>query len=323
MENNKNLFTSNSRNSHMTDFLKNLLLFTSPLMVYLIIAISIDPFNIIHPESNKRLKELESNISYRLNYPLYKLQEFDQKPTDLILLGDSRANKISSSLIDSLSKKSSTNLSYGGGTLPEVIDTFWYVANKHEIKEVYIGINFNLYNSFNNNNRVQEAINLKESKLSYLFSNYCFNALKLILKSIILDQTIEIEKPNYTKSEFWNYQLERAGPIYYSNYEYPESYKKSLKDISDYCKKRNIKLILFIPPTHIDLQEKIRTYNKIEELEVFKSDLREIATLYDFNYPNELTKNSNNFSDPYHFNDNIARIVAKEIIEGKNTFSKR
>ncbi len=41
---------------------------------------------------------------------------------------------------------------------------------------------------------------------------------------------------------------------------YPDNYYKNLCNISDYCGKNNIKLIFWIPPTHMDFQNSLKEY---------------------------------------------------------------
>jgi len=304
-------------------FVYKILLFSIPLLAYLALALFIDPYNIIHKENNARLAELKSMISYRLNYPLYDLQQFSESPTDIVLLGDSRTAKLKSSTIESLTQMGTTNLAYGGGRLPEIIETFWYITNIHAVKQVYIGINFNLYNYYMNRNRVPEAIELKNSPFSYLLSKYCFKSLYLILKSCITNKVDNPERPKETKNEFWEYQLEYFPPFFYRDYRYPASYLQGLKKIADYCKSEGIRLVFFIPPTHLDLQQKVYDFKLEQEQNRFKSDLATIGTLYDFDYPNEITQDKDNFLDPFHFNDLIADIVAREIVTGNLKYARQ
>lgn len=286
------------------------------------LVIYIDPFNVIRIESNKTFTELKTHISEKVNYPLYKLQRFSVNPTEIILLGDSRTDKLKTKVFDSITKRSSTNLAYGGGTLPEIIKSFWYATKVSELEQVYIGINFNLYNADNAMDRVTEAIDLKRSPISYLLSQSSFKSTSLIIKSIIIGNTGNIEKPNFNQAEFWKYQLESSANNFYRNYKYPKHYFEKLLEISDYCKQNNIKLIFFAPPTHIDLQNKINEFDLVDFELRFKSDLTKLGLFYDFDYPNDLTKNKANFSDPFHFNDSIADIVIKEIVTGNINYAR-
>lgn len=300
----------------MKHFLLRILLFSTPIFIYVLVALFIDPYSIIHKQSNPKYSELNKHISIQINNPLFKLEEYSDNPTDLIILGDSRTNKLDTKLFDNLAKMNSSNLAYSGGTLSEIIKTFWYAAEIHNLKEVYIGINFNLYNETQNMNRVDEAIKLKNSPVLYLFSKYCLKSIYLVIKSSITNEIINIEEPNLNKAEFWEYQLESSANNFYRVYQYPVDYHQSLLEISKYCKRKNIKLIFFIPPTHIDLQQKVNEFD-LETMESrFIADLLELGQFYNFDYPNKITENKDNFLDPFHYNDSIANLVVHEIVTG-------
>ncbi len=301
----------------MKRFIKGILLFSIIPLIYLIPAIYVDPYNIIHKEKNPTLIRLKSQISYKLNRPLYKLQKYSEQPTDLILLGDSRTDLLKSSTFEKLTGLKSTNLAYGGGSLLEIIETFWYITKIHDIKQVYIGINFKLYNEYNKIDRVTEAIMLKGSPLAYLFSEYCYKSFFLITKSIITRKDINIGVPSLSKEEFWKFQIDSSAANDYRFYKYPKSYQKSLIEISSYCKANNIKLVFFIPPTHIDLQQKLKEFKLETDEKIFKTFLANLGTTYDFDYPNDITRNYNNFTDPYHYNDSISEIIIKSIVTSK------
>jgi hypothetical protein len=306
----------------MKSFLKKNILFSIPLILYFLSVIYVDPYNIIREEHNSKLIELKSKISYKLNYTLYKLPLYKRKPTDIVILGDSRANQLKPSTFERLLNINTTNLAYGAGTLSEVIQTFNYIKDIHSLKQVYIGINFNMYNNFPKRNRVIGALKKMESNQSYLVSKVCLKSTFLMFKSFITNKEIKLGMPLETKSEFWEWQLKTNLPNFYSNYEYPSIYYEGLKEISNYCKENNIKLIFFIPPTHVEQQQSVINFDLAEEEVRFRDDIKKLGTLYDFDYPNEITKNKTNFSDPLHPNDSIVEIVTQEIVTGNLKYAR-
>jgi hypothetical protein len=166
-------------------------------------------------------------------------------------------------------------------------------------------------------NRVIEAIELIESPISYLFSKYCFKSLFLIIKSYITKKDLNIGIPKLNKEEFWKYQLESSASNFYRIYSYPHSYEKSLTEIVRFCKNKNIELVFFIPPTHIDLQQKVKEFKLEAEEKIFKTVLLNLGNTFDFDYPNEITKYYSNFLDPFHFNASISDLIIKEIVANK------
>lgn len=307
----------------MKHFIKRLTIFALPVLLYLIIAVSIDPYNILSEEDNPELSKLKSTISYKLNYPLYNIQKYHSDPTEAILLGDSRTHALSADYFTELTGLRSTNLACAGGTLPEILETFWFSAKYNTLKEVYIGINFNLYNATNTMNRVTSAKSLRASSLSYLFSKYCFKSCFYITRSLLTGSTIDFEKPNLNKAHFWRYQLESSANNFYRVYDYPSDYLLQLQEVGHYCQSKDIKLVFFIPPTHTDLQAKVQEFNLDNAEEQFKADLSSLALLYDFDYPNEMTRNKDNFLDPFHFVDTISRNVIEEIVTGKLRYARK
>lgn len=297
----------------MRYFIKWILVFSLPLLLWVILVVLIDPYNYLKVNLNIIDNRLKRGISSNLNRPLFQLLDYKNHPTPNIILGDSRANSLKSVIIKKYSKKDFANLAYGGGSIQEVINTFWEVAENNDLKNVYIGLSFQNYNKYSTRDRVTEAIAIKKNFFTYAFSPYTFESTFLILKSVITRNEIKIGVPTSSKDNFWIYQLNVSVKQDYEFYEYPSNYFHDLEDISKFCFKHGINLVFFIPPTHIDLQNKVKEYNLQVYEAKFRNDLQKIGDLYDFDYPSNITKNKNNFNDPYHCIDSIGEIIVKEL----------
>jgi len=305
----------------MNTFIKRLLLFIVPLVCFLFALAYIDPFNFFREERDAVSLKYKKEVSTSTNARLYKLIEYERNPAEVVILGDSRTDQLKSEFWESHLQKKVTNMSFGGGTLPEIISAFHEVAKSGKIKEVYIGVSFNLYNQNNSMNLVPEAANLKESALSYLASKYCFKAALKYGKARITGDT-KSSAPPFSREEFWEYQLFSSASNFYRTYTYPQLYYKELADIVDYCKKNDIKIVFIIPPTHTDLQKRIADFSLSEKEAVFKNDLRMLGEVYDFDTPNELTSRKENFIDPFHSTDSISQLVVAEVTTGKTRYAK-
>lgn len=306
----------------MNKFVKTVLIFSSPLGTLAFLLIYIDPFGLNFNEIDADRKTLKKKACIEVNARLYKLIDFNKTNADVVILGDSRSDQLKASYFEEILHKKTYNLSYGGGTLPEVIETLRWVITQRKIEQLFIGVNFNLYNEKNAMNLVPEAIELQQSPLSYLTSKYCLRATLLYCRAKLTGSDITTD-PSLSKEEFWEYQLNSAASNFYRAYAYPKSYFKDLRELTALCTKNNIQVLFFIPPTHTDLQKRISDFNLTKQDQQFKKDLSTLGDVYDFDYENSLTSNRKNFLDPFHPIDSISKIVVREIASGELLFAKR
>jgi hypothetical protein len=301
----------------MKKFLNKIFLFFIPFGLYLLLVFVIDPYNYI--KNNNFIKDdIKAEISYKIHYPLWKLNNFERNPSANILLGDSRTDAISTTSLSKETGEKYANLAYGGGSLEEIVVTFWLATKYTSLKKVYIGLNFNLYNKYNKNNRVEEAVSLNKNFFSYALNRYTFKASFYILSAQLFNTSFNLEKPKMSKDEFWDYQLDFSVKSFYQQYAYPDNYYLNLKKITLYCQVNNIQLIFFIPPTHTDLQKKTEEFSLVEEEKKFISDLNSLGLVYDFNTPSKLTRSKDNFKDPFHLKEEYLNDIFKGIVKKEN-----
>lgn len=305
----------------MQYFFKKFLIFLIPVVLYILLVIFIDPYNYFTLSKGIVSNEIKRKIAYEISNPLYELIEFEKQPSPYVLLGSSQTGIFTPDVVKEFTGHRFMNMSYGGGTMPEIISTFWELDKYTELKEVYIGISFMDFNGSQYRNRVPEAIKIKSDFLSYIFSKSVLESTFLILKAVIFNIKVKIGRPDMSADKFWKYQLDVTANRFLATHTYPAGYYESLKKISEYCNKNNIKLVFFIPAGHVEVQKKIPEFNMQAGENKFKEDLKKLGDVYDFNYPNELTKERNNFSDPFHFKDEIARTVIEELFKHNKNIS--
>ena len=309
----------------MQYFFKRLLIFLIPVALYALLVIIIDPYNYFSTSKGIINNDIKKSISNKISNPLYELVEFEKHPSPYVLLGSSQTGLLTPDIIQEYTGHKFENMSYGGGTLPELIATFWEINKHTQLKEVYMGISFIDFNGSQYRNRIPEALKIKANFLSYIFSKSALEATFLILKATILNAKVEIGKPDMSEDKFWTYQLDVTANRFYANHSYPVNYYESLKKIAAYCTEQNIKLVFFIPPSHVDLQKKVIEFKIQADENKFKEDINKLGDVYDFNYPNAITKERSNFSDPFHITSNVCRAVVQDIFTDKKSvanFSK-
>jgi hypothetical protein len=300
----------------MSVFIKKILIFLTPFIIIIVLEVVIDPFNYFSAEKNKNLLELKNNLARKKNTYLYRLIEFERNPYPVIILGDSRAQRLMPEFFEEVNGEKVENLAAGAGSLQDVIKIFWDLTSRHKLSKVYIGIAIEGYSGTLLKDRVSAALEVKNSAPLYLMNKFTIENTLLILKSKLFNQHVEIETPPFSREAFWKYELDQENR-FLRDYSYPKNYYHELKKISSYCSENNIKLLFFISPTHTDLQSKISEFKLNKEYEKFKSDVKTFGDLYDFNWPNIITENKNNFLDPLHSIDSVSRIMVKEMLLNK------
>jgi len=289
----------------MRKFLLKLAVFFIPFPLYIGIVILIDPYNYLNV-SNFVSKETKLETSAKFSPQLWKLIEFNHIKADKIILGDSRSARVNADHLKQTTGLEFYNFSYAGGTLIDMIETFWYAAKIQELKEAYFGINFNLYNDFERNNGVEQARSIMKNLLSYSFSKVVFRSMIQNIKRQFFVKDYTIGEPDMNRDEFWNYQLQAMGIRFYQKYKHPDEYLGKLSEISEYCKRNNIKLVFFMPPTHVELQKRIADFKLENDYTRFINDIAALGMYYNLDVPSNYTQNRKNFNDPFHpVNDSL------------------
>jgi len=304
----------------MWNFFKKALIFISPFIIIISLEIIIDPFNYFFAEKNKELLDLKNNLARKKNTYLYRLIEFERNPTGIIVLGDSRAQRLMPDFFAEVNGENVVNLAAGAGSLQDVIKIFWDLSSRNKLDTVYIGVAIEGYSGTLLKDRVSQAIEVKNSVPLYLMNKFTVENTMLILKARLYNHRVEAGDPPFSREAFWQYELEQENR-YLRNYSYPKNYYNELKKISDHCLKNNIKLVFIISPTHMEIQNKINEFKLNKEYEKFKEDIRSFGDLYDFNWPNVITENKDNFLDPLHTIDSVSRIMIKEMILNKPKYA--
>ena len=297
----------------MKAFILKLILFSIPVGIYCLLAIFVDPYRLFGL-CNSFADEPKNRISYKINYPLYKLIEYDRSPCPNVIFGDSRAEKLTDEHFKQLTGLRHFNLAYGGCNIPEMVTTFWEIAQHNKLKFVYIGVNFDQFNLAQNRNRTIEAISLKNSMVLHIFNRYTIQAIFLILMDWLTTNSTDISKPTLDRTNFWQYQLNSTAANLFRVYSYPETYLKDLKKISEYCSQNDIKMIFFSPPTHKDLQQKHIEFGLAEMNNKFRKDISKLGKFVDLDVLSGLTSNKENFLDPFHIKSELSKSVVQKIV---------
>jgi hypothetical protein len=303
-------------------FLIKFALFLLPVLLFILGIIAIDPFNFFGLPSVVS-DAVKSRTSKPLNEVLWKMIDYAHHPSANILLGDSRMNNIDLGYLNHLSRDQYYNLAYGGAAMDEIVDSFWFAKQTvGKLKNVYVGVNLNLWNKFYRQGRAGMFAPMQRNPFLYLLNRTVLKAAGYNLYYQVRAGDPKIGAPSLTRGEFWQWQLHETTNFYYGNFAPSQEYFSEMQKIVKFCSLHKTKLVFVIFPTHVDLQQRIMDLNLQREDERLRASLRALAMTFDFDYPNDFTRAAANFSDPYHYSSAAGHELIDEIWCGKPGFGR-
>jgi hypothetical protein len=291
-------------------FTYRLLLFLAPWLVYAAAIVVIDPFDLFQV-ADVVPEKVKLATSLRMDPALWTLDHFKNGSCANVLLGDSRMYR--------LAVQGYCNASLPGAHLKEIIDTFWYLDSRTRLHDVVIGINFDIYNASRNRDRVEFVRSVRTNPLLYFTNLTIAKAAAYNVYYSLLRKDPQIGVPNMSPDDFWKVQVGPTTDRFYGWYTYPEEYRSALKKIAAHCRQSDIRLRFMILPVHADLQQRVADYGLQQQYALFKEDLSSIAETIDFDLVNDMTKDRDNFTDPYHVTNKTAELIVREVWNGPLT----
>ena len=109
-------------------------------------------------------------------------------------------------------------------------------------------------------------------------------------------------------------QVLKNGKADWRGFEFSEKYWSHIKSISDWATANNINLLFVIPPTITEMQRTIQDNGLGKLNHQFRVELAKLGTVIDLDFDNRLTRTTDHFSDAYHFNSKVARMIVGELV---------
>ncbi len=318
--NHNNSFIFNSEAADFQRMAKRFLLLAAPFLLAAAFMLFVDPYNYFNysrffPDEGKK------QVAAIVNPTFWKLTQYSRAGGNRILLGDSRMLAMPTEEINKATGEDYFNLAFGGGNARESIEAFWLAAKQNPLEKVYININLDKYNDYEIVDRTQVYRATSENKFLYFLNPDIWDAAYYNAKTYLTGKKFSLGIPQMTKARFWAESTE-AETRYYQKYAEPKKYREEFRKIAEYCRQHNIKLTFVIFPTHIDLQKLIDEIKVRPQREAMLRDLTQFGDVFDFDWDNEMTRNADNFNDPFHFTDEIARELVKDIWNNQRKYAK-
>lgn len=290
----------------------------TPIFVWILIVYSIDPFNYFN-KSTLISEKAKEESALELNSLLYNSIRFKNNPIPNVIIGDSRIRKLPTARIKQITGDEYHTIHSNAAKLNEIIDLFWFTTECTKMKNVIIGINFNLYNEYAYSNRVSDVKALLENKFIYIFNWNIVEAIFLVFKNKYFESNQD-EKKN--KKIFWDYTINTVAKNHYSKWKHPDKSLLRLKEMGMYCKANNINLTLLVVPHQKEFHNKLVEFNLAHEEVRFKNEIKDIGRVIDFDFSNSITNCKACFSDPIHTTDSVSAIMVNEIFGDSLTIGR-
>ena len=313
-----------------------LLLGLAPVLVNLVV----DPFD---RDRFVPLDLKKEKVALKRHSQLYKLAAYDRERSPYLVLGDSRARALREKYFTGTKFPGFFNYSFGGGTLPEAFSAFWDAVDKGAVKGVVIGVPLRMFTERykRGKNQMIEARDWLEDPWRYYTSLDVFETglgvIEASLPSPIADgvaafKSISVPRIGRAanaaedkKARKWRTQLEKAARSDWKNFQFSEAYFAELERIAEYSRRNGIRLVLFIPPTPVEMQKRIEDFGRTDINFTYRKRLARLAPVVDFDFYSPWTEDREKFRDAYHFGSKFARQISAELIRffapGRKTLS--
>ncbi|MEG2525284.1 MAG: hypothetical protein RSB03_06820, partial [Oscillospiraceae bacterium] len=292
----------------MKKFIKNLAIFSLPFILVLLVFFAFEPYDYFC---------VRGDATY-LSKPLSAMRKIIIQKPDKIILGDSRMANLNTDYIEQISAKRYEMVGFGGSTLGEQLELFWFCTEHTELKKVVFGVSFYMCRGDQTAGRIPVVERQATSTYSFLtsFGNWleAGNAIKYKTKNLAAaafgrpewleypedpNALVVDANPTSERGEKYRQDLEDYAILIYGGVQgysiAPETYKQISKVI-DYCEEHHIELQFVIPPMHESIFEMATEPCGVEPYRVqLLNFLKSRATVYDMEYLNDFTRDENNF----------------------------
>lgn len=277
-----------------------------------------------------------------LNYsrPISAMRETEMIRPTKILLGDSRFEVLDTDYIEELTGERYTNLAFGGASIPESVQLFWFAAERCELQKVVFCVSFYTINwTYGDDRRVIKAMEYATEPEKYIYNLKNWMATYDAVKSYVetgVDPTVYVDPtaqrpsvimdntPGVYREDLLDYT--RSIQIMCSAYGISQTSMTALLDIVDYCEQNDIELTLVFPPAQQVIWDNvIYAYALDQRVAGYKELLKQYADCIDMEWESDFSRDQNNFRDGFHmYPTGPQQLFTRAIFtDGEFEFSRR
>lgn len=296
--------------------LRKILIYAAPFVLLLALFVAFEPYDYWGLKGTSRY--YARSVS--------GLRELLREQPENIVLGDSRMANLNADYIEEVANERWTMLCYGGATLNENIQQFWFASEHTELKKVVFGVNFYNLSDIHYSEGRFEAAEEKATSLSKFMLNFdvwldmmgnieaAASGIKADITGdeslrIIVDDPSSLEQnpqpPDQYTADGYRIDLQDYAYTIYSQcegYKGAVDYLFRLDEIIDYCDANGIEITFVIPNSNRAIWDfVIKPMGLDFYIDIYKDHLKSRATVYDMEFDNDYAASDALFYDGFHF----------------------
>jgi hypothetical protein len=288
-----------------------------PFCLWAVCVVVVDPFDYFNV-SHVIAPETKVHNAQQINTLYYHAFQEANDPSPNVLIGDSRTASLPIDEINRLTGARYRLLTASALKINEITDLFWLANRYHKLENVYVGVNFSMFNAYAYADRVTAVRTILDNPFRYVFNLNTAQALFYVVESAATDKPAVSSVPPMTRDEFWEYMIKVRGTDWYGKYQFPDTAYDQMKKMVEYCRANGVNLTFIIVPHHVEFQNRVWDYHLSRDKARFLKAMLDLdARVIDYDYINDITLRKSNFTDPVHYNEAIGKLIANEVWTGK------
>jgi len=281
-----------------------------------VIPFAIDPYNVFHTTA-VRDNGVEPNKNYiKMNYILNNPEKYDS-----LLFGSSRVGAIHT---DKISGEHCYNMTYSEGLPNENLDNIkTLIANEVPIKKIYIGVD-NLSYTLDPLSHQSEPLRVSyEYSLEHPIDFWLLYfdpaaALKSLETTAAYTPEENFSEKLYSYGWWCDYGEESKlttenAFASIGHFNYWEETLAIIAEMNALCEEHDIELVVFTNPLYAVTYDESLNHNYLD----FIRGLASITGFYNFSGINDITLNTDNFTDNSHYNAEVGDLMLEYMCNGK------
>jgi hypothetical protein len=269
--------------------------------IYCLLIMMADPYNYFRLPVSISGPEVRAKFAAPANPSLFQFLAFRANPKPDIVLGDSRIGVLAPQAIREQTGLDFAGLSIAGATFDTILEAFWLASDLAPLRTVVLGVSLDSYNDFRIGDEVTAVRGILHNPLLYLVNRNVVDASVQAYKDRLgLGVATTYQLSGVDRNAIWQGTLK-----YYEsslrNYRDPVRFRRRLRQVSQHCRGRGIRLRFVILPQHDDATELIDRYGLSKALGDMKAELAEMGELIDLSAASHLTADRSRFVDIIHF----------------------